>query len=165
MRAGGSSPLARGPRRCGGERVLVRGLIPARAGTTKDFTAQLAAKGAHPRSRGDHLVSWTGLMALWGSSPLARGPRVLRLPQSPRPGLIPARAGTTNLPVTSAAETGAHPRSRGDHRSPRTAAPRRSGSSPLARGPPRLEAHFGHLLGLIPARAGTTAAAKTERSF
>ena len=153
---GGSSPLARGPPR--GDRCSKcrRGLIPARAGTTKDFTAQLAAKGAHPRSRGDHLVSWTGLMALWGSSPLARGPRVLRLPQSPRPGLIPARAGTTFFSWSGYRFSWAHPRSRGDHQMEPLAPSTPEGSSPLARGPPGQAAKIRDTLGLIPARAGTT---------
>ena len=155
---GGSSPLARGPPR--GDRCSKcrRGLIPARAGTTKDFTAQLAAKGAHPRSRGDHLVSWTGLMALWGSSPLARGPRVLRLPQSPRPGLIPARAGTTRRLRRLRGWTGAHPRSRGDHRAQVESPQPCLGSSPLARGPREMVKTHSFFPGLIPARAGTTEA-------
>ena len=112
----GSSPLARGPPVNSSAHRSERGLIPARAGTTLVKKFFLTCAGAHPRSRGDHLVSWTGLMALWGSSPLARGPRVLRLPQSPRPGLIPARAGTTLCWRRASLRGWAHPRSRGDHR-------------------------------------------------
>ena len=91
----GSSPLARGPpdtRAAGGEFV---GLIPARAGTTCRPTPTRRSEGAHPRSRGDHLPRGRRRPRVWGSSPLARGPHGGVSLVVPRPGLIPARAGTT----------------------------------------------------------------------
>ena len=52
----GSSPLARGTRGYRVEAQLRDGLIPARAGNTMTAAAGLLALGAHPRSRGEHLV-------------------------------------------------------------------------------------------------------------
>ena len=111
--------------------------------------------GAHPRSRGDHVNSVTYCWTRAGSSPLARGPP----PPSCRggySGLIPARAGTTIIPVFLYQCSRAHPRSRGDHRRGGLLIDRFRGSSPLARGPRALAPTPTDAKGLIPARAGTT---------
>ena len=50
----GSSPLARGPRADRLPRAGLRGLIPARAGTTSQSRRAWRGARAHPRSRGDH---------------------------------------------------------------------------------------------------------------
>ena len=111
---------------------------------------------AHPRSRGDHATSCASSAVSAGSSPLARGPRGLHLLLLRRPGLIPARAGTTGQGDDYRQHQRAHPRSRGDHKSRRFFSTRRRGSSPLARGPRRRRLHRVPCGGLIPARAGTT---------
>ena len=152
----GSSPLARGPRHQLRQLRRLRGLIPARAGTTAITTAAGPGTGAHPRSRGDHAGRREYEELREGSSPLARGPRVLRLPQSPRPGLIPARAGTTPFPNLQSDTHRAHPRSRGDHLATFPLMSVALGSSPLARGPLAIDLPSGEYTGLIPARAGTT---------
>ena len=71
----GSSPLARGPPATPPPRCTVAGLIPARAGTTRQNVKSLQAGGAHPRSRGDHMTTAPTRRVAQGSSPLARGPR------------------------------------------------------------------------------------------
>ena len=132
----GSSPLARGARRCP-ERVRpLGGLIPAGAGRTAPATA------ATPD--------------ISGSSPLARGAR----PPSPRRrgggGLIPAGAGRTCLGSDLHTPDRAHPRWRGAHDSASAPSAMAHGSSPLARGARRRDGHL-HLRGrLIPAGAGRT---------
>ena len=152
----GSSPLARGPQRRMGICKHGRGLIPARAGTTGAAHFVLFLSGAHPRSRGDHLLLRRRFPRRGGSSPLARGPlgdaSWLRL----RRGLIPARAGTTLSGIWRLASPWAHPRSRGDHYEPAGIVHRDEGSSPLARGPPAPASCRDQVPGLIPARAGTT---------
>ena len=50
----GSSPLARGTRACPDLRAGRAGLIPARAGNTKQGMQANIIMGAHPRSRGEH---------------------------------------------------------------------------------------------------------------
>ena len=152
----GSSPLARGPLVSGSSVRRVRGLIPARAGTTIGGVRACRSRWAHPRSRGDHLSHEYKENAHQGSSPLARGP--LRAVCSCRclKGLIPARAGTTVAGFWWGCLHGAHPRSRGDHHTPRYPRSLHEGSSPLARGPHKSGSCSRRLLGLIPARAGTT---------
>ena len=136
--SGGSSPLARGTRSEGRSAGVVSGLIPARAGNTyRRFTASAFCR-AHPRSRGEHPLPGNPSTPDAGSSPLARGtPR--GLPGNlPSPGLIPARAGNTlyfDLPLK---ESGAHPRSRGEHVSDGESDTWHVGSSPLARGTPEI---------------------------
>ena len=152
----GSSPLARGPLAAGTADVKRLGLIPARAGTTLHSCTESNPTGAHPRSRGDHAVEGRKPVAVTGSSPLARGPPLLRKARANRRGLIPARAGTTSAIIWVIRRRRAHPRSRGDHKpSSRKPSPRR-GSSPLARGPHIEGGRHYHCEGLIPARAGTT---------
>ena len=71
-------------------------------------------------------------------------------------GLIPARAGTTYLWNIFRLCCWAHPRSRGDHEYPGGGWYLDKGSSPLARGPLAGTIRAVVLVGLIPARAGTT---------
>ena len=111
----GSSPLARGPRGRRPDTRTLRGLIPARAGTTSLISRRTRCARAHPRSRGDHRSIRNPRRAHWGSSPLARGPRGTRRCSAGNGGLIPARAGTTVVTHQSVKTWGAHPRSRGDH--------------------------------------------------
>ena len=154
----GSSPLARGTREglvggCSGV-----GLIPARAGNTRWSQFQGSRLRAHPRSRGEHTVDPATLKEWGGSSPLARGPQCAYHSMDARDGLIPARAGTTDRKCCDALILGAHPRSRGDHKNTLPQTIKGQGSSPLARGPHAGAGFIEHTRGLIPARAGTTAA-------
>ena len=97
-----------------------------------------------------------GSRAKTGSSPLARGLLLDDLRDLADRGIIPARAGFTR--VTSSPKEAAqdHPRSRGVYRLPRTDLPRLAGSSPLARGLPRVVVEIAPLRRIIPARAGFT---------
>ena len=72
----GSSPLARGTRVQNSCSVYVVGLIPARAGNTRVPFQWLRVRGAHPRSRGEHMLVDRINTAGEGSSPLARGTRL-----------------------------------------------------------------------------------------
>ena len=154
--AAGSSPLARGPPWVRGVVWRRRGLIPARAGTTKEAEAAHLINRAHPRSRGDHRTLKHRLMQQPGSSPLARGPLCRRDNDRHVHGLIPARAGTTQRDLCFEGRTWAHPRSRGDHDAAVGFGVSCEGSSPLARGPHLRVNAGGIAFGLIPARAGTT---------
>ena len=135
-----------------------RGLIPARAGTTRYRYRPERYQGAHPRSRGDHCCAARYLESRLGSSPLARGPPYRPVSCARRGGLIPARAGTTPPAIIHRGVSGAHPRSRGDHAFTPNNRRTRLGSSPLARGPPPSTGARRDMRGLIPARAGTTLA-------
>ena len=154
----GSSPLARGPRDKFRDATGTFGLIPARAGTTRERLGTRPPKRAHPRSRGDHSSPLIRTDLPEGSSPLARGPHPRGRNSHGGTGLIPARAGTTEKIVKSGTATRAHPRSRGDHVSLEPHQSAEAGSSPLARGPPDYLVPGPDYRGLIPARAGTTLA-------
>ena len=91
----GSSPLARGTHCPGGYLPRARGLIPARAGNTILSPKASAEIGAHPRSRGEHILALHHLIAPHGSSPLARGTLWGNCFSFAIVGLIPARAGNT----------------------------------------------------------------------
>ena len=155
-RFGGSSPLARGTLRAAREAAGVLGLIPARAGNTPVNAVVIAAYGAHPRSRGEHLYHYCRRCRHGGSSPLARGTRAPDRLAELRDGLIPARAGNTVEWVPAFCAVGAHPRSRGEHRPAAASARSFTGSSPLARGTREGREGLGLRVGLIPARAGNT---------
>ena len=69
----GSSPLARGLLVTDAGSVVSTGIIPARAGTTKNSTMLRAIERDHPRSRGDYYSNLACSLLWQGSSPLARG--------------------------------------------------------------------------------------------
>ena len=91
-----------------------------------------------------------------GSSPLTRGAHLSGGHGRHDVRLIPAHAGSTVQAPVGAFNTGAHPRSRGEH----VGAPRVSrvhrGSSPLTRGALGLIPSYKATVRLIPAHAGST---------
>ena len=132
----GSSPLARGLPPLNLLRSLLRRIIPARAGFTRIAGIPAGTRADHPRSRGVYQGSGFHAALPSGSSPLARGLRILIRPASPL--------------------TRDHPRSRGvyllAHQSPLLV----PGSSPLARGLLVKRCGLRHHIRIIPARAGFT---------
>ena len=103
------------------------------------------------------------MFAELGSSPLARGLRPQR--STPRPGrrIIPARAGFTCRRRQRRDRRWDHPRSRGVYRSRDSVCSAFAGSSPLARGLRARNAQGVRRGGIIPARAGFTAAEGASR--
>ena len=152
----GSPPLARGTQhvrlRVGGDARLT----PARAGNTRAGVLSLTPTAAHPRSRGEHQVAHGGPPLHFGSPPLARGTRTLRLRFIPLPRLTPARAGNTLLFWGFPLADTAHPRSRGEHPCNIWSRARAGGSPPLARGTHQQNLRHHHPHRLTPARAGNT---------
>ena len=161
---GGSSPLARGKRKWRSRHGRRKRLIPARAGKTNPRGLAEWENPAHPRSRGENLISRRFCGVGWGSSPLARGkPRAAPQPRR-RGGLIPARAGKTGSSVSNHSSRPAHPRSRGENRTAHVTRLWRCGSSPLARGKRQRSTARPQIRRLIPARAGKTAERRWYRS-
>ena len=150
------SPLARGGRASPQRDPTTRGLIPAGAGRTATSAYSWAWFRAHPRWRGADMSDLSQPAGVVGSSPLARGGRCLRRQPGLQFGLIPAGAGRTATARTGGSLHGAHPRWRGADVSTALPVIKRVGSSPLARGGPRLRPVCRMVSGLIPAGAGRT---------
>ena len=112
----------------------------------------------HPRSRGVYARASSTGPSTRGSSPLARGLRDRRPTRGVPSGIIPARAGFTRSSPPGPGRSEDHPRSRGVYDGAVLVPVHRCGSSPLARG---LQIDdYGEIrgTGIIPARAGFTAA-------
>ena len=152
----GSSPLARGTLFLRRGRPETSGLIPARAGNTAQGIQRRPHRRAHPRSRGEHPALSTRVAGVAGSSPLARGTRLVGEPLPGGHGLIPARAGNTRAALMFECGSRAHPRSRGEHARSTVRVAGVAGSSPLARGTQVVGRRSTRRPGLIPARAGNT---------
>ena len=152
----GSSPLARGLLARTAPAEIKRGIIPARAGFTTCAGSSPTPAWDHPRSRGVYLARWRPGQHLGGSSPLARGLLHVIRSHGVGVGIIPARAGFTHPARTSSPPQWDHPRSRGVYTACSPHSPRRTGSSPLARGLPTVRALATSSGGIIPARAGFT---------
>ena len=91
-----------------------------------------------------------------GSSPLARGLRVMLTTGTPTTRIIPARAGFTHRPASAGGTRKDHPRSRGVYALKGMMTDDAVGSSPLARGLRRWSRTQINRSGIIPARAGFT---------
>ncbi len=115
VRLVGSSPLARGARDLHPHLSDHLRIIPARAGSTRGLSGTCRRSGDHPRSRGEHRPVSPRSPLSPGSSPLARGARVRDRRVRPRPGIIPARAGSTSRMRRMSRSLRDHPRSRGEH--------------------------------------------------
>ena len=152
----GSSPLTRGARDLAQKSDSERGLIPAHAGSTYQPTGFVSTMRAHPRSRGEHNRSRVEFQAREGSSPLTRGARGLGEKGKQETGLIPAHAGSTTGPSVRLIQSGAHPRSRGEHPVMPWVRAVYRGSSPLTRGARSSRPWRASSPRLIPAHAGST---------
>ena len=132
----GSSPLARGLRRLDRDGHYKERIIPARAGFTRAAVSGSWGRSDHPRSRGVYRSATALTARKAGSSPLARGLQTQTESRVRVRGIIPARAGFTEVRSWLDTEP--------------------LGSSPLARG---LRGHglsWRLWRGIIPARAGFT---------
>ena len=72
-RTPGSSPRVRGKHRDGRGQRPAFGLIPARAGKTRETLALLVVRWAHPRACGENWAPCVRVSIDWGSSPRVRG--------------------------------------------------------------------------------------------
>ncbi len=133
-RAVGSSPHARGTRHLLRRKEAQRRIIPACAGNAARPSGAGPAASDHPRMRGERADGARGDDRRAGSSPHARGTRVVSLKPRRIGRIIPACAGNA-CPCTRRRRARTdHPRMRGERT---TASSRRAGvvgSSPHARG-------------------------------
>ena len=113
----------------------------------------------HPRSRGEHCSNPGLILAMAGSSPLARGTLNRDGRCRGRQRFIPARAGNTGDSWVFRFCAPVHPRSRGEHLTHSRLIDAGQGSSPLARGTRGQEGCRGPGRRFIPARAGNTSTA------
>ena len=152
----GSSPRGRGKLRCC-ERLRIKyGLIPARAGKTWPHRPALTALSAHPRAGGENPPRPSNTSPAPGSSPRGRGKPTAHTLWLLIPGLIPARAGKTNVLHGRCLQGWAHPRAGGENQANGDTGGGELGSSPRGRGKlpsVRLQKRTPRL---IPARAGKT---------
>ena len=116
MAKAGSSPLARGLLSANHMRGPASRIIPARAGFTRAICRRPSSAGDHPRSRGVYAARARMIALRRGSSPLARGLRVLARLGAGRHRIIPARAGFTRFHHFVTIDGRDHPRSRGVYR-------------------------------------------------
>ena len=152
----GSSPHARGAHQHELPVDAHHGIIPACAGSTSTTTSLWTSRRDHPRMRGEHAMSVSGLTAQQGSSPHARGALRDRIGHALREGIIPACAGSTCRLAPVCKSTWDHPRMRGEHAGPAWSRRSGLGSSPHARGAHRRPARRHGPGRIIPACAGST---------
>ena len=152
----GSSPPVRGALDSRSAWPGRAGLIPARAGSTILSLDLLVCSWAHPRPCGEHsFVPYRGPLGS-GSSPPVRGALSLDFGPCGDDGLIPARAGSTLHRVRRNRINWAHPRPCGEHALMILWQVVSRGSSPPVRGAHTTFKLIAGVVGLIPARAGST---------
>ena len=139
--------------------VYQRGIIPAYAGSTTQESASASSRRDHPRVCGEHQFHICKNRKRQGSSPRMRGARrgAENLPRGR--GIIPAYAGSTRHGNLYRPNGRDHPRVCGEHYYGDMTGLATKGSSPRMRGA-LLDAVDGRREdGIIPAYAGSTAAA------
>ena len=111
---------------------------------------------AHPRLRGEDLVTGFPLSGVHGSPPLARGRLLCRSSLNQSTRLTPACAGKTRLFCRLDSPIKAHPRLRGEDPESTVMLTSDEGSPPLARGRRCVPSVSEVVVGLTPACAGKT---------
>ena len=91
----GSSPHARGAHRDTLNASIADGIIPACAGSTARSPQRSTLPWDHPRMRGEHYLRTQALGGGEGSSPHARGARLILSSRISNFRIIPACAGST----------------------------------------------------------------------
>jgi hypothetical protein len=152
----GSSPRTRGTRYQHPDGQPLHRFIPACAGNTGSCTNGRRMAAVHPRMRGEHPTNPIFPRGGNGSSPHARGTRIPEDFEHADVRFIPACAGNTKTQADLMLAGAVHPRMRGEHLYGRPGLSRNNGSSPYARGTPRLRRHHAVLPRFIPACAGNT---------
>ncbi len=152
--APGSSPHARGTHRTIDWPTSCGRFIPACAGNACAPSSPLSDASVHPRMRGERWSFGQWIDQQVGSSPHARGTR-LASERMERPArFIPACAGNASPSRADADWIAVHPRMRGERADRDGADLADHGSSPHARGTPRLDQVRGGRRRFIPACAG-----------
>ena len=152
----GSSPRMRGARKADAACAVLRGIIPAYAGSTLPPPSRRPCCRDHPRVCGEHVSATASTDAVPGSSPRMRGARIPHVRRRLREGIIPAYAGSTCWTALPMMIRWDHPRVCGEHRSSPGISFMFSGSSPRMRG---ARGHMNLTFdkpGIIPAYAGST---------
>ena len=156
LTASGSSPHTRGAQRVRAAARVVRGIIPAYAGSTATPSTSGSATWDHPRIRGEHDEVVFYDTGAEGSSPHTRGAREYLGWWSNDEGIIPAYAGSTHRVAAWLSRARDHPRIRGEHAVSPSDSATLAGSSPHTRGAPSVSARFCSISRIIPAYAGST---------
>ncbi len=130
----GSSPHARGTRVAQERQRPGDRIIPACAGNAPTKRRGWASRSDHPRMRGERRREFNDLFKNHGSSPHARGTRLVRSAIQTVNRIIPACAGNAASVTACVIVTSDHPRMRGERYERQTLASRTGGSSPHARG-------------------------------
>ena len=135
-----------------------RGIIPACAGNTAPEAKASRASRDHPRVRGEHGLIACPALAVFGSSPRARGTPIPYIRFLAATGIIPACAGNTPRDCRPNRPPWDHPRVRGEHNWPLQLRYAPKGSSPRARGTLDSVEFVARRDRIIPACAGNTPA-------
>ena len=130
----GSSPRMRGAPNGGSSDGLLRGIIPAYAGSTLPAVCFRCCRWDHPRVCGEHVYLNEGREAKVGSSPRMRGAPKLSGRVWVKYGIIPAYAGSTSVVIGNFCHEWDHPRVCGEHLPPFGNSCHSGGSSPRMRG-------------------------------
>ena len=138
----GSSPRARGTRDHRHAIAFVGRIIPACAGNAFPGSPPSVAGADHPRVRGERVTTRLNAKTPRGSSPRARGTRLMRGGRTSDTRIIPACAGNAAPSRRAIPRPPDHPRVRGERYPHDHAGSQTHGSSPRARGtlarePPR----------------------------
>ena len=152
----GSSPRMRGipPDRDRGARY--QRFIPAHAGNSFDDRAPAMHRSVHPRACGEFCTDLAVSGARHGSSPRMRGIHLMIAHPPCTDRFIPAHAGNSSTPATTARTATVHPRACGEFMAIIRGRGRPSGSSPRMRGIPFQVYRRLRIYRFIPAHAGNS---------
>ena len=139
-------------------RVPNERIIPACAGNRHIYLFCIYLFWDHPRACGEQYEQLVGGIDTLGSSPRVRGAGLRPGRDRPLRGIIPACAGSSSRPSRRAQAGRDHPRVCGEQWRRKLTTSAIEGSFPRVRGAGSKVLHNAHIIGIIPACAGSSCA-------
>ena len=154
----GSSPRVRGAALAGLRVLPAVGIIPARAGSRGRAPRTRRSTRDHPHVCGEQAPPRWRSRGSSGSSPRVRGAVVRRGRPAVHHGITPACEGSRPFRPTSIRACRDHPRACGEQWRRKLTTSAIEGSFPRVRGAGSKVLHNAHIIGIIPACAGSSCA-------
>ena len=161
----GSPPRVRGVHSLSSLGIVLHGITPACAGSTRNRATNRPRNWDHPRVCGEYCIRTPKRTRMTGSPPRVRGVLTEKVSIRSLAGITPACAGSTDEKTAQSFLNRDHPRVCGEYTISMVRSSRGMGSPPRVRGVLTVANRVYRYRGITPACAGSTPIVLSKRCF